>query len=70
MTHEAVPRIKQRKMQTNKTKLKLNPQVLLRRPERFLQDLQDFRNRQLTFIQHVEPADPPEINGFLQGGTP
>ena len=32
-------------MQTNKTKLKLNPQVLLRRPERFLQDLQDFLQR-------------------------
>ena len=38
MTHETAPHMKPRKMQTNQTKLKLDPQVLPRCSESFLQD--------------------------------
>ena len=55
MRHEAAPHIKQRQIQTNTTKFKLNPQVLLWRPERFLQD----------FLRGV-PAKAP-AKGFCSG---
>ena len=54
LTHEVAPQIK-RKMQTNKAKLKQNPQVLLWFPERFLQD----------FLKGI-PARY-SCNAFLQG---
>lgn len=55
MTHEAASHIKHRKMQTNKAKLTLNPQVSLRRPDRFLQD----------FLQGILARAPAK--GFCSG---
>ena len=55
MTHEAALHIKQRKMQTNKTKFKLNPQVLLRRQERLLGN----------FLQGIPARSPAK--GFRSG---
>jgi hypothetical protein len=57
MTHEAALHIKQRKMQTNTTKLKLNPQILLRRPERLLEN---FRKG----ISARSPAKPGTLKSW------
>ena len=55
MTHEAALHIKQRKMQPNKPKFKLNPQILLRRPERLLEN----------FLQGIPARSPAK--GFCSG---
>ena len=64
MRHEAAPHIKQRQIQTNTTKFKLNPQVLLWRPERFLQGIPAGHSCKSSSKGFLKPCAPGTLKSW------